>query len=46
MGLVKAGKELTLQEKTQVRLALLFEQSAIAEGRFAEEAEGQEERQR
>lgn len=40
MGLVKAGKELTLQEKTQVRLALLFEQTAIAEGRFAEEAEG------
>lgn len=39
MGLVKAGKELTLQEKTQVRLALLFEQTAIAEGRFAAEAE-------
>lgn len=39
MGLVKVGKELTLQEKTQARLALLFEQSAIAEGRFAEEAE-------
>lgn len=40
MGLVEAGKELTLQQKTQVRLALLFEQTAKAEGRFAAEADG------
>lgn len=40
MGLVTAGQEMTLNQKTQARLAIILEQTAKAEGRFAEEAGG------
>lgn len=39
MGLSKAGHELTAHEKAQVRLQIILDQTAKAQGRFAAEAD-------